>query len=812
MVEIRQVSLLKRISEDFLICPGAVPAWCRPMLTTGTQTVEDVTAVARGETTRGCLRLTDYHIIFTAPPLKTEAAQDGAKERPRESWVAYPMIAACEFRPVPPKSGRDSTIRLRCRDFYFVLFHFKDHQAAQDAFNLIKARSCRLGNIEKLHAFNYHAPKQERTINGWQLYDAKAEFRRQGIGGKLQDKGWRVSDLNADYSFSPTYPSVLVVPNRISDATLKYAAPHRTRARVPTLTYLHPINNCSITRSSQPRVGITGNRNRQDEALVEACFSNPYIQEAPPSLSANTSSLGSQPGLSESADHGPADSVSTEPELLSAGDAFHDDKGKRIIFGAQQHNLIIDARPAINSMAMQVVGKGSENMDNYRFATKAYLNIQNIHVMRNSLNKVINALKDGDISNGPPNQDLLAKSDWLKHITGILDGSALIARQVGIQHSHVLIHCSDGWDRTSQLSALSQIMLDPYYRTITGFIVLIEKDWLSFGHMFHQRSGPLGILSQFVCLDDAMAGTKIEPGDADGRAAVLEEASEKIQGFWKKVVNPKDETEDSDPDNLAAAAAVANERASTPVIEDQATREKELSPVFHQYLDAVYQLLRQFPDRFEFNERFLRRLFYHLHACQYGTFLLNNEKQRIDAKLNERTSSVWDYFLSRREIFTNPSYDPVVDDNVRGKERLIFPRLNEVRYWSELFNRTDQEMNGALDAAAATTDKVAKAVQSATASPLPGHSAANSTPGSPQAPASPRVSSSAAGSFGQTVLAGVEVPQTQKNVAGRGGILGNLAKGISALDIGSSSGHGNAAAPAGGQEMTQMGPSENVAQ
>ncbi|KAG8161563.1 hypothetical protein KVR01_008550 [Diaporthe batatas] len=777
------------------------------------QTIEDVTAVARGETTRGCLRLTDYHIIFTAPPLKTEAARDGARERPRESWVAYPMIAACEYRPVPPKSGRDSTMRLRCRDFYFVLFHFKDHQAAQDAFSLIKARTCRLGNIENLHAFNYHAPKTERVINGWQLYDAKAEFRRQGIGGKLQDKGWRVSDLNADYSFSPTYPSVLVVPNRISDATLKYAAPHRTRARVPTLTYLHPINNCSITRSSQPRVGITGNRNRQDEALVEACFSNPYIQEAPPSLSANTSSLGSQPGLTESADHGPADSVSAEPELLSAGDAFHDDKGKRIIFGAQQHNLIIDARPAINSMAMQVVGKGSENMDNYRFATKAYLNIQNIHVMRNSLNKVISALKDGDISNGPPNQDLLAKSDWLKHITGILDGSALIARQVGIQHSHVLIHCSDGWDRTSQLSALSQIMLDPYYRTITGFIVLIEKDWLSFGHMFHQRSGPLGLPSQFVCLDDAMAGTKIEPGDADGRAAVLEEASEKIQGFWKKVIHSEKETEDSDPDNLAAAsAAAANERAPTPFIEDQATREKEISPVFHQYLDAVYQLLRQFPDRFEFTERFLRRLFYHLHACQYGTFLLNNEKQRIDAKLHERTSSVWDYLLSRRETFTNPSYDPVVDDNVRGKERLIFPRLNEIRYWHQLFNRTDQEMNGALDAAAATTDKVAKAVQSATASPLPGHSAANSTPGSPRAPASPRVSSSAAGSFGQTVLAGVEVPQTQNNAASTGGILGSLAKGMSALDIGGPSGYGNAAAPAGGQEMTQMGPSENVAQ
>jgi myotubularin-related protein 1/2 len=54
---------------------------------------------------------------------------------------------------------------------------------------------------------------------------------------------------------------------------------------------------------------------------------------------------------------------------------------------------------------------------------------------------------------------------------------------------NVVIHCSDGWDRTAQLSSLSQLLIEPYYRTLIGFIVLIEKDWIQFGHQFHLRFG-----------------------------------------------------------------------------------------------------------------------------------------------------------------------------------------------------------------------------------------------------------------------------------------------------------------------------------
>lgn len=38
-----------------------------------------------------------------------------------------------------------------------------------------------------------------------------------------------------------------------------------------------------------------------------------------------------------------------------------------------------------------------------------------------------------------------------------------------------------------QVVSLAEMMLDEHYRTIDGFKLLIEKEWLSFGHRFMHR-------------------------------------------------------------------------------------------------------------------------------------------------------------------------------------------------------------------------------------------------------------------------------------------------------------------------------------
>ena len=340
------------------------------------------------------------------------------------------------------------------------------------------------------------------------------------------------------------------------------------------------------------------------------------------------------------------------------------------VYGATSTNLIIDARPTTNAMANVAMGAGTENMDNYRAGKKAYLGIDNIHVMRNSLKTVADAIFE--VEQNPAatlDRGLLRKSNWLRHISSLLDGALIIVKNIHLHASHVLIHCSDGWDRTSQLSATAQICLDPYYRTMEGFFVLIEKDWLSFGHKFLDRSGHLSSEKLFAVADSPDDDTDDELGGAHKAA----------QAFFASMQKQ----------------FTSNGHA------------KEVSPVFHQFLDSVRQIQRQFPERFEFNEDLLLSLHTHLYSTQFGTFMFNNERERrvpLGRSYADRTVSIWDQLSEDRAKYINPDYDASLDNKTRDTDQgVLLPDPKDVRFWFRLFGRGDDEMNGSV-AVLATAD------------------------------------------------------------------------------------------------------------
>ncbi|KAI8071331.1 protein-tyrosine phosphatase-like protein [Gongronella butleri] len=543
--------------------------------------VSDVQLEKGKEIISGTLHLTVHNMIFNYA--------DG------ELWIPYPIIHTMERRPPSLQSGRHPLV-IRCRDFLIVTLSMLKEGEAQDVFESVQKLTC-INSPEQLYAYSYQPCPAFTATDGWKLYDPLAEYARMGVGTKTN--AWRFTTINRDYKYSPTYPRTLVVPSKISDNVLNYAAKYRSKARIPVLSYLHWQNMATITRSSQPMVGFKQARSIQDEKLIEAIF---------------------------------ASNVPTAPN-------------GQVVYGSTAANMIVDARPMANAMGNVARGAGTENMDNYRNCKKIYIAVDNIHVMRDSLAKMCEAMQGAD-NHGLVNRAGLQKSNWLKHIGTLVEGTLAIVKNIHVYNSHVLVHCSDGWDRTAQLVSVSELCLDPFYRTLRGFQVLIEKEWVSFGHKFADRCGHLSNEKYFVNL--AYSG---------GNAATntLKDMQNK---FYSKA---------------------------------NSAFQRETSPVFHQFLDCVYQLLQQYPTRFEFNEQLLIDLHYHVYACQYGTFLFNCEAERTTHQPQQKTFSMWDDVNSHPDKYTSQNYDPKKDFDVVDGGGVLFPDANDIQYWSGLFNRRPDE-------------------------------------------------------------------------------------------------------------------------
>ena len=117
-------------------------------------------------------------------------------------------------------------------------------------------------------------------------------------------------------------------------------------------------------------------------------------------------------------------------------------------------------------MANRAMGKGTENMDNYRGGRLQFMSIANIHSVRSSYNKLADLARPGSVAEDDDNfERSVADCGWLQHVKSVLRASIKIVNMLEDEGKSVLTHCSDGWDRTSQMTSLAMLLLDPHYRT-----------------------------------------------------------------------------------------------------------------------------------------------------------------------------------------------------------------------------------------------------------------------------------------------------------------------------------------------------------
>ncbi|KAL7668386.1 hypothetical protein ACOME3_009088 [Neoechinorhynchus agilis] len=109
---------------------------------------------------------------------------------------------------------------------------------------------------------------------------------------------------------------------------------------------------------------------------------------------------------------------------------------------------IIDARPKVNAVANMAKGGGYEDYPEHEFE---FLNIGNIHVMRESLRRLHDLLFPMVKDDRSFFKDLEA-TEWLWHVRQIMLGAHKIVVALDRRSTSVLVHCSDGWDILCDLS------------------------------------------------------------------------------------------------------------------------------------------------------------------------------------------------------------------------------------------------------------------------------------------------------------------------------------------------------------------------
>lgn len=366
----------------------------------------------------------------------------------KTSKIPYTTISYCESLELnnkifglitlkPPIDEYKWLCEVRTKDVKRIYFAFITIQERVDFISQIHQNAFFSHNEidSKVFAFKFRGPTNQNEYNcsEW-TFEPQQEFDRIVPPTLKKDL---ILKKQVDFSICPSYPiNYLIFPQDVSEEDIYNSSSFRTSGRLPVITWIQPTNWSTLSRSSQPRTALRNNRNEGDEKLIQAIWK-------------------------------------INPSYVVSESLEDDEKMK-----------IVDARSLTAARANLVRGGGYEATQYYGKCNMEFCNMENIHAIRKSY------VAFSDLCCRPqlPEQSDLDSTLWLSHLQTLLVTSNMIVRHMMAGKS-VHIHCSDGWDRTTQLSAMAQLLMDPYFRTARGFCLLIQKEWILFGHKFRDRLG-----------------------------------------------------------------------------------------------------------------------------------------------------------------------------------------------------------------------------------------------------------------------------------------------------------------------------------
>uniref|UniRef100_UPI00398E4CC3 myotubularin-related protein 5 isoform X3 n=1 Tax=Pristiophorus japonicus TaxID=55135 RepID=UPI00398E4CC3 len=340
------------------------------------------------------------------------------------------------------------------------------------------------------------------------------DYQRLGLGTlsnsltRSKNEPFRITTVNRMYSVCRSYPSLLIIPQTIQDSTMQRISRCYRQNRFPVVCWRNSRTKAVLLRSA----GLHGKS-------VVGLFKSQNASAAGPSQTDSTSLeqekylqavINSMPHY---ADTGGRNTLSgfTSAHMNSSGKwgsirgsgrlsaySLNSDVGIRLA-GKETLSPQANGGPSDSHYFRQqraglyIIGEKSQlkgaKQDPLQQWEVVPIEIFDVRHVKTSFKKLMKACVPSSSKPTEPTLSYyrsLEESDWLSQLHKLLQVSVLVVELLD-NGSSVQISLEDGWDVTTQVVSLVQLLSDQHYRTLEGFRLLVEKEWLSFGHRFSHR-------------------------------------------------------------------------------------------------------------------------------------------------------------------------------------------------------------------------------------------------------------------------------------------------------------------------------------